>query len=81
MQVIKLFPFHNHLFLQQAMQSKQTAVCCPLCQKDIGDTPDVTTLPNNNSTLHIIKLGEKRKQEEEQKERDKAKVETLGSPR
>ena len=65
----------------QEIQSRQVAVSCPLCRKDIAGPRDVTAFPNKNSTLYIIKLEEKRKQDEEQKERDKAKVESLGSPR
>ena len=45
-------------------------VSCPLCHKSVAS--EVEALPDNNSTLHIIKLNQKIICDQEQKENDAA---------
>jgi hypothetical protein len=38
---------------------------CPLCRKEFKSPADISTLPNNNAPLHILKLNEKMKKDRE----------------
>ena len=67
-------PVHIHLQLflwkKQEIRKRQVMVSCPLCHKSVAS--EVEALPDNNSTLLIIKLNQKIKCDQEQKEKDAA---------
>ena len=65
-------------FISQDLQRRQANISCPLCRKEVQCSGDVTTLPTNNSTLHIIKLKEKMKRDEEL---SKAKDQLINKPK
>ena len=62
------FYFHvvaNSILSQDIKKRSERKMSCPLCRKEFKSPADVATLPNNDAPLHILKLKEKMKRDQE----------------